>query len=283
MDGGEEETPAKETSQENATEEASEKQNEGDEATADAEAEPAVEEKDPAEPMEEDGKEVNGTAEKPSEEDKAEEKPPVTEEEVVEPEVTQTYTVVMVLKRAPRVKKRFDDLLPRQEITNTRVIIMEFEATTGGKMTPERKRDPKVVVDQAIKGPMSFQYEDTVWPEIQEGDGSFKDVVTALCIDREAFLENETETNNQDRLFIDNQNLKKRVQYLSSELEASKTKVKDLETLINSTMHYLKTRGKTPLPTKEPAKEAEPEKAADKPAADETTSKDAKESDENAK
>merc|ERR550514_2401301 len=130
--------------------------------------------------MDEDAKETNGAEEAPEAE---------KEEEVIEPEVTRKYTVVLVLKRAPRVKKRSDDLLSRADIDKTRVVIMEFEVVTGGKMTPEKKRDPKVVIDQALSGPMTLQHEDTVWPEIQEGDGSFKDVVTALIKDRDAFLE----------------------------------------------------------------------------------------------
>lgn len=221
------------------------------------------------EAMDEDApKEVNGTA---AEGEAAEEKP--AEEEVVEPEVTQTYTVVMVLKRAPRMKKRFDDLLSRSDIDKTRVVILEFEATTGGDTkTPERKKDPKVVIDQAVKGPMSLQFEDTVWPEIQEGEGSFKDVVTALLKDRDAFLELETEVNNADKLFMDNQNLKKRVQYLSNELELSKTKCKDLQALINNSVAYLKSNGKTPLPPPE-AEPKEPEKPEEDKAADTTETK----------
>merc|ERR1712176_905217 len=64
--------------------------------------------------------------------------------------------------------------------------------------------------------------------------------------------EEETEVNNADKLFMDNQNLKKRVAYLSNELEMSKTKCKDLQSLINSTVQYLKSNGKQPLQIKKP-------------------------------
>jgi len=183
--------------------------------------------------------------------------------EVVEP-VAKKLTVVMVLGRSPRIKKRYDDMLERNLIDKTRILVLEFNVLVGG--SKENSTDPKVVFDAATKGPMSAHFKDSVWPELESGPGSFKDEVTKLKQTSIEFKEQQEKAYTQDALFIENQELNKKNTVLTSELENAKSKIKELQSKINITINYLSTgegltSGEKPA---EKSSEKSAEKSADK-------------------
>jgi len=198
---------------------------------------PAEDEKEAETPAEPAAAATEESAEKASEEKGEDAEAKAAPEEPEEPPMDPVSYKVVIAAKNFKMKKRWEDILPREAVEQCRILIIDFQVIPNAKPTA---KCPRLAFEAAMEKPLKSKHEDTVWPiGDTESPQSFHQVVKAAAVAANEYFSSEESNFTLENLIKDNLALKRKVKAITASNELKDVKIKTLQNKIKNVMSYL--------------------------------------------